>query len=492
MHLRKTFLIKLLLLAAACFQASYAQKKQPKRQPNVVFFLVDDLGWTDIEPFGSSFYETPNLNRLAEEGMKFTDAYVASPVCSPSRASIMTGKYPVSTQTTDWFGAPQPQDVERNPGLRVRFPLLPAPHQPYLSLEEVTIAEALKQAGYKTFLAGKWHLGEDEKYWPEHQGFEVNKGGYYSGRPNLNKSLGLNGYFSPYGNPRLKDGPEGEYLPMRLAEETNKFIEANKDQPFFAYFSLYSVHTPLQASAELIEKYKKKKERMGLIDEFSREAKQSVRMSQSDIVYAAMVEAMDQAIGKVLDKLEALGLEDNTIVIFFSDNGGLSTAEGSPTSNLPLRAGKGWMYEGGIRVPLLIKWPGIAKPGSFSSTPVIGNDFYPTLLQAAKLPLMRKQHTGGRSILPLLKGGEIERRSLFWHYPHYGNQGGSPASAIRKGEWKLIHWYVGDRYELFNLKNDLSEKTNIINEFPTKAEALKLELERWLKREKAFYPTNNH
>lgn len=490
MNLRNTLLIKLLLFGAFCFHTSYAQEHRLKKQPNVVFFLVDDLGWADIEPFGSTFYETPNLNRLAEEGMKFTDAYAVSPVCSPSRASIMTGKYPVSTHTTDWFGAPQPQDVKKNPGLRARFPLLPASHQPYLSLEEVTVAEALKQAGYKTFLAGKWHLGEDEKYWPEHQGFEINKGGYYSGHPNLNKAQGFNGYFSPYGNPRLKDGPEGEYLPMRLAEETNKFIEANKDQPFFAYFSLYSVHTPLQASEELIEKYKKKKERMGLKDEISREAKQSVRMSQGNIVYAAMVEAMDQAVGKVLDKLEELHLDDNTLVIFFSDNGGLSTAEGSPTSNVPLRAGKGWMYEGGIRVPLLIKWPGMVKPGSKSSTPVIGNDFYPTLLQAASLPLMPKQHTGGKSILPLLKGRKMKDRPLFWHYPHYGNQGGSPASAIRNGDWKLIHWYVGDRYELFNLKNDLSEKTNVINEFPKKARALKRKLERWLKSEKAFYPSD--
>lgn len=493
MSFKFNLVIKLLstVFAVGIACQSWGQGKT-RRQPNILFFLVDDLGWTDVEPFGSKFYETPNITRLAKEGMKFTNAYAACPVCSPTRASIMSGKYPVSMQTTDWFGAPQPEEVAQKPQLNARFPLLPASYRPYLPLEEVTVAEALKRNGYRTFIAGKWHLGDEEKYWPEHQGFEINKGGYSMGHPNLNRDKGFNGYFSPYGNPRLEDGPEGEYLPMRLAEETNRFIEANKDHAFFAYFSFYSVHTPLQASKELIEKYRIKRERLGLDDVFASEGKQKVRVNQSNITYAAMVDAMDQAIGKVLDKLKELKLEENTIVVFFSDNGGLSTSEGMPTSNLPLRGGKGWMYEGGIREPMIVKWPGIIKAGSVCSEPVISNDFYPTFLHAAGLPLLPSQHTGGINILPLLKGKAMKSRALFWHYPHYGNQGGSPASAVRDGNWKLIHWYVDDRYELFNLESDISEKLNVINKYPHEAAKLKAELQQWLEKEKALYPAGRN
>lgn len=471
-----------------CFTHSIFAEENLTKKPNVVFFLVDDLGWADITPFGSTFYETPNLSKLAAKGMKFTNAYAASPVCSPSRASIMTGKYPVTMNTTDWFGAPQPENIEKDIKNKAAYPLLPGNYLPHLPLEEETIAETLKKAGYKTLIAGKWHLGEEEKYWPEHQGFEINKGGYFMGHPNLNKKLGYGGYFSPYGNPRLEDGPRGEYLPMRLAEETNRFIEVNKDQPFFAYFPLYSVHTPLQASEELIEKYRRKREKLGLTDEIGKEGNQNIRLNQSNIVYAAMVEAMDQAVGKVLNKIKDLGIEDNTIIIFFSDNGGLSSSGGMPTSNLPLRGGKGWMYEGGIREPMIVSWPKMIKAGSICTTPVISNDFYPTILHALKLPLIPTQHTGGKSILPLLKEKKMANRELFWHYPHYGNQGGAPASAVRDGDWKLIHWYVDNRYELFNLKNDIGEKNNLISQNPKETIKLKKELQDWLNNEHAIYP----
>lgn len=470
---RRFCAILLLLPVITCAQAT-----KQTQQPNIVFILVDDLGWADIEPFGTTFYETPNLKKMAARGMLFSQAYSASPVCSPSRASIMTGKYPTSTRTTDWFGAPQPEDLRKEPAST--YPLLPAPYQPYLALEETTIAEALQQAGYKTFLAGKWHLGEEEQYWPEHQGFEINKGGYSKGHPNS--------YFAPYNNPRLNDGAPGEYLPMRIADEANAFIEAHKDHPFFAYLPLYDVHTPLQASQVLVEKYQRKKDSLGLQDQFAQEGKYNVRVSQTHVVYAAMVEAMDQAIGKVLDKLVALGLEEQTLVVFFSDNGGLSITGGAPTSNLPLRAGKGWLYEGGIRVPMILSWPGTIAAGSRCDVPVIGTDFYPTFLQVAGLQLNASQHSGGSIIWPLMQQRSIARRSLYWHYPHYGNQGGSPASAIRKGDWKLIHWYVDDRYELFHLTNDIGEQNNLLQQYPKKAAAMKKELAGWLKKERAQMP----
>jgi len=453
------------------------------RKPNIVFFLVDDLGWSDVEPFGTSFYETPNIKNLAAESMRFTNAYAACPVCSPTRASILTGKYPARLQTTDWFGAAQPSEIAKNLKKRTQFSLLPAAYKENLPLEETTIAEALKSAGYKTFFAGKWHLGDTEEYWPENQGFDINMGGTRSGHP---KS-----YFSPYTNPMLKDGPVGEHLPDRLAAETAKFISENKQSPFFAYFSFYSVHTPLQGRKDLMIKYEEKKQKQGLSDTFSREGKSKVRAEQSNVTYAAMVDAMDQAVGKVIKSLKAEGLYDNTIIVFFSDNGGLSTAEGYPTSNLPLRAGKGWLYEGGIREPLLIRWPGKTPNNSICEQPVISTDFFPSLLNMAGLPLMPKQHKDGTSLVPLLKGQKMNRGPLFWHYPHYGNQGGSPGSAVRDGDWKLIYWYEGNRKELFNLKNDVSEKNNVIMNNPEIASKLTNQLNKWISEQHAIKPSPN-
>ncbi|MBM4155452.1 MAG: sulfatase [Lentisphaerae bacterium] len=443
--------------------------------PNVVFFLVDDLGWTDLGCFGSSFYETPNCDRLAREGMRFTSGYAACPVCSPTRASIMTGKYPARLATTDYFGAAQP-DAWKRP-----TKLLPASYLDRLPLEETTLAESLKAGGYATFFAGKWHLGP-EGFWPEDQGFDVNKGGCDRGGPYGGKK-----YFSPYGNPRLEDGPEGEHLPDRLARETVRFIEARRGGPFLAYLSFYSVHTPLMARPDLVAKYKEKKARLGLEAKWGREREREVRLVQEHAIYAGMVEAMDQAVGTVLDALDRLGLATNTAVFFMSDNGGLSTSEGHPTSNLPLRAGKGWLYEGGIREPMLVRWPGVVKPGATCAQAVSSVDFLPTILDLAG----RKPAgpVDGMSFLPLLKGGTLDRGAIYWHYPHYGNQGGAPGGAVRLGDWKLIEWYEDGTLELFNLADDPGERNNLVSGNPAKVRELHDLLKAWRVETKARMPT---
>jgi arylsulfatase A-like enzyme len=414
--------------------------------------------------------------------MRFTNAYAACPVCSPTRASIMAGKYPARMGTTDYFGAAGP-NARRWQSKNV----LPAVYINKLPLEEVTIAEALKEADYNTFFAGKWHLGPSKEFWPEQQGFDVNKGGWSRGGP-----YGPGKYFVPYGNPRLEDGPKGEHLPDRLATETVKFINDNKDKPFLAYLSFYSVHTPLVCREDIKQKYNEKKNKLGLKAEWGAEGKRKVRLVQEHAVYAAMVEAMDQACGKVLDALKLLRLEDNTVIIFMSDNGGLSTSEGHPTSNLPLRAGKGWIYEGGIREPMLIKWPGVTKPGSLCSEPVISTDFYPTMLEMAGLDPRPEQHVDGVSLVPLLKGKKtLGRKAIYWHYPHYGNQGGFTGGAVRMGDYKLIENYTENSVELYNLKQDIGEKNNLAKKMPKKTAKLKTMLEEWRKEVDAKMPTPN-
>ncbi len=448
-------------------------------KPNIVFFLVDDLGQRDLGCYGSTFYETPNVDRLARQGAKLTNGYAACPVCSPTRASIMTGKYPQRTGVTDYIGAPQPPQWKRN------TVLLPAEYSERLALDEVTLAEALKTAGYATFFAGKWHLGP-EGYFPENQGFDINKGGIERGGP-----YGGKRYFSPYGNPRLEDGPDGEHLPDRLATETARFIEANRQGPFLAYLSFYSVHTPLMAREDLRKKYEEKAQRLGLEEKWGREEPRDVRLVQNHAVYAGMVEAMDQAVGKVLDKLDELDLRKSTIVVFTSDNGGLSTSEGWPTSNLPLRGGKGWVYEGGIREPTIVRWPGVTKPGAVLDAPVVSLDFYPTLLAAAGVKLQSEQIVDGIDLRPVLEGQSTPQRSLFWHYPHYGNQGGAPSAAIRKGDWKLIEWQEDSRAELFNLKNDIGEKHDLAAKMPERVEELRVELHAWQQEVGARFPARN-
>ncbi len=474
----------ILLLGCAKSTKDTKAAKLADARPNVLFILVDDLGWTDIGAFGSSFYETPHIDALTAKGMKFTNAYAACPVCSPTRASIMSGKYPARLKTTDWFGAPQPTTASKH--WTKDKPLLPAEYVENLPLEETTLAEAFKSNGYDTFFAGKWHLGESPEFWPEHQGFDINKGGYSSGSPRGGA------YFVPYANPRLSDGPPGENLTLRLADETVSYIEQHKEKPFLAYLSFYAVHIPLGAPEDLVAKYTEKRTRLGLDDKWGKEGESKERLNQSLPVYAALVENMDKAVGRVLDALKANGLDKNTIVVFMSDNGGLSTAEGQPTSNLPLRAGKGWLYEGGIREPMVIYWPGVTKGGQTSDQVTVSTDFYPTLLDMAGLPALPKQHMDGVSLIPVLKGKKMNRGPVFWHYPHYGNQGGSPGSAVRDGDWKLIEWLEEGRgLELFNLKNDIGERVNLANKNPEKAKELLTVLQNWRKGVGANMPSKN-
>ena len=463
-----------------CLSSLAADASSSLAKPNVVFILADDLGQRDLGCYGSTFYETPNLDRMAKEGALFTNAYAACPVCSPTRASLMTGQWPQRLGITDYIGAPaKPEAWNRN------TKMLPAPYTELLSLEKPTLAKAMKDAGYATFFAGKWHLGP-EGYWPENQGFDINMGGHDRGGPYGGKK-----YFSPYGNPRLIDGPDGEHLPDRLATETTKFIEANQARPFFAYFALYSVHTPLMAREDLQKKYEDKRKRLGLKAQWGKEDTRDVRLNQDHAVYAGMVEAMDLAVGKVLNKLDELGLRDNTLVFFTSDNGGLSTSEGWPTSNLPLRGGKGWMYEGGIREPFLVRWPSVITAGRIVSSPVSSPDIFPTLLDVANAKPMSGQTLDGLSLVPVFKGGELPERPLFWHYPHYGNQGGAPAAAIRQGDWKLIWTFENQQLELFNLANDLGEENNLIESEPARAQTLQLALQAWQKEVGAKLPVPN-
>jgi arylsulfatase A-like enzyme len=470
------WLAALMLATAGCGAGD-----QRPRAPNVLVIVADDLGWADLGAYGSTFHETPRLDRLAGESLMLTSAYAAAPVCSPTRASLMTGLWPQRTGITDYIGAPTRPDLwTRNTRL------LPAPYDDRLTHETATIAERMKASGYATFFAGKWHLGP-EGWWPEDQGFDVNKGGIDRGGP-----YGGNRYFSPYGNPRLPDGPDGEHLPARLAAETAAFIEAHAHQPFFAFLSFYSVHTPLMARPDLEAKYEAKRAQLGLQAAWGREHERDVRLVQEHAVYAGMVDAMDEAIGVVLDRLEALGLHDDTLVVFTSDNGGLSTSEGWPTSNVPLRAGKGWLYEGGIREPMLIRWPGVTKPGSTCDEPVTSTDFYPTMLEMAGLPPKSEQHVDGESLVPLLKGtGRPQRKAIYWHYPHYSNQGGGPGGAVRAGDFKLIESYEDNRVELYNLRSDLGEQHDLAAERPEKAAELRQMLRQWRKEVGAVMPDPN-
>lgn len=440
-------------------------------KPSFLVILVDDLGYMDVGAYNpETFYETPNIDGLAASGMRFTNGYAANPVCSPTRFGIQTGRHPSRKDATNFFSG------------RRKSRFRPAPLHDQMDLEEVTIAEALKQEGYATFFAGKWHLGPTEEFWPENQGYDHNKGGWKHGGP-------WNGgkYFTPYGNPRLTDGPGGEHLPDRLAEETCRFIEANQNQPFLAFLSFYSVHTPLIGRPDLVEKYRKKAESI-LGAEFAPEEQalvdaknpRRVRILQRHAVYAAMVEAMDLAVGKVLTRLKSLGLEDEVVVCFTSDNGGLSTSEGSPTSNLPLRGGKGWIYEGGIREPFIVRWPGVTRAGSVSDEPVMSTDFFPTFVRAAGGVPKGAGPIDGVDLMPVLSArGELARRALYWHYPHYSNQGGFPASAIRMGDWKLIERLEDGRVHLYNLAEDVGERSDLAATYPRRVNRLRANLHAW-------------
>ncbi len=474
---------RLVILARVGVLASILAITAAASPPNVVFLLADDLGWRDLGCYGSQFYETPNIDALAASGARFTQAYAACPVCSPTRASILTGKYPVRMRVTDYIS---PAGGNQPPSWRRNTKMLPAPYDDLMPLGETTLAEALSDSGYATFFAGKWHLGP-EGFWPEDQGFDINIGGFEHGGP-----WGGDNYFSPYGNPNLEDGPAGEHLPDRLASETAKFIDDHRDQPFLAYLSFYSVHTPLMTTEDLERKYTQKANRVTFSGpRFIREGFRETRQVQDHAVYAGMVEALDTAVGKVLRALESNGLDSKTIVVFMSDNGGLSTSEGSPTANSPLRAGKGWLYEGGVREPMIIRAPGVTSGGSVIDFPVTSTDFYPTLLDLAGLRRRPEQHVDGSSLVPLLRGRRFERAPLFWHYPHYGNQGGAPGAAIREGSWKLIKWYEEGATELYDLRNDEGEHYDLSELAPDRAKSMESKLDKWLKEVDANMPSSN-
>ena len=462
--------IKLLIVSVLAGITTWAAASE---RPNFLFILVDDLGWADIGVNGSTFYETPSIDGLASRGMRFTDGYVASPMCSPTRASIMTGKHPARLHLTNWIGAPQPEEYKWNTILRS------APYEEALPLKEVTLAETLQRAGYETVIFGKWHLGKDEAYWPENQGFETNIGACAWGAP-----IGGKMYFSPYGNPRLGDGPDGEHLPDRLAKETIKFLKRDHDRPFFAYLSFYSVHSPWIARPDLREKYQKKDKPA---DEWRQERFIKFKKKQNNPVFAAMIESMDLAVGDVLAALGSTGLDKNTVVFFLSDNGGASEV----TSNAPLRAGKCFLFEGGIRVPLIVSWPEHVEAGSVSQVPVTSTDFYPTILELAGVPLVPDQHLDGNSFAGLLKGySSLEREDLFWHYPHYEG-GWEPSSAIRSGDWKLIEYYEESRVGLYNLKNDIGEHHDLADVHPERVQSMRKKLHHWRKEVGANRPSPN-
>lgn len=451
---------------------------------NVVFILVDDVGYKDFGRYGSSFYETPHIDALARDGMLFTNAYASAAVCSPTRASILTGKYPVRTGITDYIDenhVNQPENWEKN------TTLLPPPNKEQLALSEVTIAEALKSNGYKTFFAGKWHLG-GEGFFPENQGFDTNVGGNEWGHPQT--------YFSPYGNKKIEEKTKGEYLPERLTEEATRFIHINRLKPFFVYHSMFLVHTPFQAQQKFIEKYENKAKKLNITPYFGLEGEKArVRLNQSFPIYAAMIETLDKNVGAIVKQLKDDGIYDQTLIILTSDNGGLTTSNfwKEATSVAPLRAGKGWLYEGGIRVPLIIRFPGITKAGSVNPSLTTSPDFYPTILDATGISLMSEQHTDGKSLVPVLNGKIWKKRSLYWHFPQFSNLGGSPSSAVINGRWKLIEYYKAGKneYELFNLKKDISEEYNLEYKYSAKTKALIKQLHHFLTETNALYPTRN-
>jgi arylsulfatase A-like enzyme len=454
------------------------QQKLEERRPNVLFILADDFGNHDMSSMGSNFYETPNLDNIANEGMIFTNGYATCQVCSPSRASIMTGTFPARHGITDWIGAKTGEDWRK----ANRFnQLLPPEYEHNLNAAHTVLPEAMKEAGYKTFFAGKWHLG-GKGSWPTDHGFDINAGGWDVGSPH-------GGYFSPYKNPNLENKKDGENLSMRLANETVDFIRAHKDSLFFAYLSFYAVHSPIQTTQEKWSKYRQKATEAGIAPTgFEMGHFLPIRQVQDNPVYAGLVEAMDDAIGVVMNSLEELGLEDNTIVIFTSDNGGVAAGDAFATSNLPMRAGKGYQFEGGIREPYFIKVPWLNTTGKSCDIPVSGTDFYPTILELIGADSKPVEHIDGISLVPLLEGKQIESRPLIWHYPHYGNQGGEPSSVIREGKWKLIHYYEDGREELYNLEADMSETTNIAANNQEKVKELSENLFAFLNEVGARFP----
>lgn len=465
-------------LTTSVFTSCNPQQEAAETKPNIVFILVDDMGWKDLSCYGNVFHETPEIDKLADQGIRFTDAYASCPVCSPTRASILTGKYPVQVNITDWIpGRQHGKGLEPDKKLKV-----PEFHHE-LKPEFVTLAEALKDAGYVSASIGKWHLG-DTGYLPENHGFDLNVAGNDRGSPpdyfwpfeRINQ-LGNITYHLPY----MKSiGSEGDYLTDLLTSEAIKFIESNKDTPFFLYLSFYTVHIPLMGKEKLIKKYQAKSEQLS--DSVFKNA-----------IYAAMVETLDKNVGRLVSSIDSLGLAQNTLVILTSDNGGLSVPEGPhtpATSNEPLRAGKGYMYEGGIREPLIMRWTGKMNKGIVVNNMTSSIDFFPTIMSIAGQDY--ETTVDGIDISPIIFNQEnVTNRPLFWHYPHYSNQGGTPTSAIRDGKYKLIEFYNDGHLELYDLENDISESNNLASKMPEIRDSLNAKLQLWKEESDVLLPEKN-
>lgn len=457
-------------LLAGVFVGAMAAAVAPK--PNVILILADDLGWTDVASFGSDLHETPALDQLARDGMKFTQNYSACTVCSPSRAALLTGKYPARLHITDWI----PGQMPDNPKLLV------PDWTKYLPLEETTLAEVFKAAGYATATIGKWHLAKvgTNEFYPESQGFDLNIAGTDKPQPPT--------FTAPWKIPTLTpEGKDGEHLTDRLGEEAVKWIESVKEKPFFLYLPHFAVHTPIQGRPDLVEKYRRKIAANG-----------AGTLNHKNPGYAAMMESLDTAIGRVRTKLAELKLTERTIVIFTSDNGGrvtLDNINGVPTtSNVPLRFGKASAYEGGVRVPLIVSWPGVTKPGSVSDTPAITMDLFPTVVEMAGVPLGSARPLDGVSLAPVLRGGRQPARELFWHYPHHQHYqlgGAMPYGAIRAGDFKLVEFFNDMRVELYNIRQDIGEQRDLAASMPEKTKELRTRLHAWRQEVGAQMPTPN-
>ena len=444
-------------------------------RPNFILFLVDDLGWTDLGYAGSDLYETPNIDRLAGEGMVFQNAYSACTVCSPTRAAILTGQYPARLRVTDFIAGHPFHNT------RLRIP----DWTKQLNLEHVTIAEELKRVNYKTAHIGKWHLTprdgvEHPDLWPEAQGFDRNIGGFSAGAPGS--------YHWPYGRGKNKQtgrvinlpdkGRAGDYLTDTLTDEAVKIIEEWREEPFFIYFSYYTVHTPIEAKPEYV-------------GHFGAKVKPDGRHTNAK--YAAMLRSLDESVGRVMKRLDQLGIADNTVILFTGDNGGL-LEQGNKTrvtSNLPARNGKGSVYEGGVRVPGIIKWPGVTRGGRTTTFPIISMDFLPTILDIAGLKPTHEPD--GQSLARLLRDepARLPQRELFWHYPHYHSMGGVPYTAILSGRHRLIHFHEDDRLELYHLDRDQHEDQNLATTKPALATKLLSRIKKWRREVKAQMPTRN-
>lgn len=454
-------------------------KSKDEKPPNIIYILADDLGVKDLGQTGSNYYSTPNIDRLASGSLIFTQAYSNSRVCSPSRASILTGRFTARHGITDWIGAKTGENWRT---LNRYDQMLPANYVHALPKADTTLAEALKTQGYQTFFAGKWHLGGEGSL-PENHGFDINVGGLDKGTP-------PGGYFSPFKNEKLADKRPGENLSLRLADETISFIKNNKSKPFFAFLSFYAVHGPIQTTQEKWKKYRDKAAQMGITDTvFAMDKNLPIRHKQDNPVYAGLVETLDEAVGKVITALQEEGLDKNTIIILTSDNGGVTSGDSYSTSNLPYKGGKGYQWEGGIRVPLYMHIPNSDLKTNEINYPVTLADLYPTLLDYAHLKLLPNQHLDGMSLKNLIDTrNRYPERPLFWHYPHYGNQGGDPSSIIRKGDWKLIYLYENQQKLLFNLSSDPYEEKDVAQKFPKKTQELFDNLQEWLKSVNAKYP----